>query len=294
MSGQPAARVGDLHTCPMVTPGTPPVPHVGGPVLPPGAPTVLIGGKMAARMGDMAVCVGPPDTIAKGAVPVPIEKKPAARMGDNTAHGGSIVMGCMTVLIGLSGTAGNVRVGTAMCNAAAGGRGSGATQQTYNNCGVESSRQVINRANSSSISENQLLQGAINAGQAGGTPGSAPVFADGGTGAAGRQSILASNGVASTVQASSTANMGLALSQGQGVIANLDAAQLWGGTTPPGSFHAVTVTGVEYDDAGNVKNVIINDTGTGNCGQVVPVGTWNSAVAAHPNSALNVTTNPIF
>jgi uncharacterized Zn-binding protein involved in type VI secretion len=294
MSGQPAARVGDLHTCPMVTPGTPPVPHVGGPVLPPGAPTVLIGGMMAARMGDMAVCVGPPDTIAKGAVPVPIEKKPAARMGDNTVHGGSIVIGCMTVLIGLSGTAGNVRVGTAMCNAAAGGRGSGTTQQTYNNCGVESSRQVINRANSSSISENQLLQGAINAGQAGGTPGSAPVFADGGTGAAGRQSILASNGVASTVQASSTANMGLALSQGQGVIANLDAAQLWGGTTPPGSFHAVTVTGVEYDDAGNVKNVIINDTGTGNCGQVVPVGTWNSAVAAHPNSALNVTTNPIF
>ena len=119
MSGQPAARITDLHTCPMVTPGTPPVPHVGGPVLPAGAPTVLMGGLPAARMGDMAVCVGPPDTIAKGAVPVPIEKKPAARMGDSTAHGGIIVIGCMTVLIGLSGTAGNVRVGTAMCNAAA-------------------------------------------------------------------------------------------------------------------------------------------------------------------------------
>jgi uncharacterized Zn-binding protein involved in type VI secretion len=66
IGGQPAARVGDMHTCPLATPGTPPVPHVGGPVLPPGGVTVLIGGMPAARMGDMCVCVGPPDTIAAG------------------------------------------------------------------------------------------------------------------------------------------------------------------------------------------------------------------------------------
>jgi uncharacterized Zn-binding protein involved in type VI secretion len=66
IGGQPAARVGDMHTCPMVTPGTPPVPHVGGPILPPGSPTVLIGGQPAARQGDMATCTGPPDTIAAG------------------------------------------------------------------------------------------------------------------------------------------------------------------------------------------------------------------------------------
>ena len=66
----PAARVGDMHVCPMVTPGLPPIPHVGGPVMPPGFPTVLIGGQPAARMGDM------------------------------TAHGGSIVMGFPTVMIG--------------------------------------------------------------------------------------------------------------------------------------------------------------------------------------------------
>ena len=66
IGGQPAARVGDMHTCPMVTPGTPPVPHVGGPVLPPGSPTVLIGNMPAARMGDMATCTGPPDTIVAG------------------------------------------------------------------------------------------------------------------------------------------------------------------------------------------------------------------------------------
>jgi uncharacterized Zn-binding protein involved in type VI secretion len=94
---QPAARVGDMHVCPMVT-GV--VPHVGGPVLPPGCPTVLIGGMPAARMGDMCTCAGPPDVIVLGSVTVLFGGMPAARMGDLTAHGGSIVMGYPTVLIG--------------------------------------------------------------------------------------------------------------------------------------------------------------------------------------------------
>ncbi len=72
IGGMPAARVGDMHACPMVTPGTPPIPHVGGPVLPPGGATVLIGGMPAARMGDMCVCVGPPDSIVMGAPTVMI------------------------------------------------------------------------------------------------------------------------------------------------------------------------------------------------------------------------------
>jgi uncharacterized Zn-binding protein involved in type VI secretion len=66
IGGQPAARVGDMHACPMVTPGVPPVPHVGGPILPPGSPTVLIGNMPAARMGDQATCTGPPDAIVAG------------------------------------------------------------------------------------------------------------------------------------------------------------------------------------------------------------------------------------
>lgn len=89
-----------MHMCPIVTPGTPPIPHVGGPVLPPGCPTVLIGGMPAARVGDMCMCVGPPDAIALGSFTVMIGGMPAARMGDMTAHGGSIVLGCPTVLIG--------------------------------------------------------------------------------------------------------------------------------------------------------------------------------------------------
>jgi len=100
----PAARIGDMHTCPMQTPGTPPIPHVGGPIAA-GCPTVLICGVPAARLGDMAVCVGPPDTIAKGSATVLIGGMPAARMGDNTAHGGVIVVGAPMVLIGDAGSA---------------------------------------------------------------------------------------------------------------------------------------------------------------------------------------------
>ena len=93
----PAARLTDMHVCPMVTVL---VPHVGGPILPPGAVTVLIGGMPAARVGDMAVCVGPPDVIILGSFTVLIGGQPAARLGDMTAHGGAIVIGCPTVLIG--------------------------------------------------------------------------------------------------------------------------------------------------------------------------------------------------
>jgi uncharacterized Zn-binding protein involved in type VI secretion len=92
----PAARITDMHVCPMVT-GI--VPHVGGPILPPGAITVLIGGLPAARVGDLATCVGPPDTIALGSFTVLIKGHPAARMGDLCAHGGTIVLGYPTVII---------------------------------------------------------------------------------------------------------------------------------------------------------------------------------------------------
>ncbi|GAB4021315.1 type VI secretion protein [Spirosoma sp. KCTC 42546] len=97
---QPAARLMDMHVCPMQTPAVVPIPHVGGPIMGPGMPTVLIGGQPAAVMGDMCTCVGPPDVIVKGSATVLIGGKPAARMGDMTAHGGSIVAGCPTVMIG--------------------------------------------------------------------------------------------------------------------------------------------------------------------------------------------------
>ncbi len=94
----PAARIADMHTCPMVDPG--PKPHVGGPILGPGVPTVIICGMPAAVVGDSCVCIGPLDTIAKGSSSVMIGGKPAARIGDSTAHGGVIVTGAPTVIIG--------------------------------------------------------------------------------------------------------------------------------------------------------------------------------------------------
>lgn len=92
----PAARVGDMHTCPMASP----TPHVGGPILSPGTPTVLVAGLPAARVGDLATCAGPPDVIAMGSLGVFVAGKPFARVGDLTAHGGVIVAGCPTVLVG--------------------------------------------------------------------------------------------------------------------------------------------------------------------------------------------------
>jgi uncharacterized Zn-binding protein involved in type VI secretion len=107
--GLPAARTSDMHTCPMQTPvvfGT--IPHVGGPILV-GVPNVLIGSLPAAVMGTMCICVGPPDVIVMGSTGVLIGGRPAARMSDNTAHGGIIVGGLPTVLIG--GNAMNMMVG---------------------------------------------------------------------------------------------------------------------------------------------------------------------------------------
>ncbi|MBC3883337.1 PAAR domain-containing protein [Undibacterium sp. LX40W] len=96
----PASRITDMHVCPMVTPGLPPIPHVGGPISGPCVPNVLIGSLPAAVLGDMCVCVGPPDSIVKGSATVLIGGKPAARIGDTTAHGGNIVLGFPTVMIG--------------------------------------------------------------------------------------------------------------------------------------------------------------------------------------------------
>jgi len=99
----PAARISDMHTCPMVT-GL--VPHVGGPILPPGAVTVLIGGLPAARVRDMATCVGPPDMIVKGSPTVITSGQMQARIGDTTTHGGVIILGCPTVIVGDAGGGG--------------------------------------------------------------------------------------------------------------------------------------------------------------------------------------------
>lgn len=103
MSGKPAARVGDMHTCPM---SDGPKPHIGGPVLPPGKPTVMIGGMPAATVLDRCFCASIPDVITSGSYSVMINRRPAARQGDSTLHRGKIIVGCPTVLIGDTSNAG--------------------------------------------------------------------------------------------------------------------------------------------------------------------------------------------
>lgn len=130
--GKPAARIGDMHVCPLVN-GL--VPHVGGPVLPAGVPNVLIGGMPAATIGDLCVCTGPPDVIVLGSTGVLIGGRPAARLGDTTAHGGSIVVGCLTVLIGESGGGGAGGEGSA-------GAGSGLMES--GNVGAGQAKNIAN------------------------------------------------------------------------------------------------------------------------------------------------------
>ena len=95
-----AARITDNHICPLTNPPPANTPHTGGPIMPPGIPTVLIGGLPAATVGSMCTCAGPPDSISKGSSSVKINGRFAARQGDSTAHGGSIAAGCPTVIIG--------------------------------------------------------------------------------------------------------------------------------------------------------------------------------------------------
>ncbi len=283
----PAARVSDFHACPMVT-GV--VPHVGGPVIPPCSITVKSDDLNQARATDQAQCVGPPDFIVTGSSSVFVNDLMAARQTDKTMHGGMIMLGSFNVEIGgptAGATLGGLTNATAACNAAAGGRTSGSVQQSYNNCGVESSRQIINQATGAGISEDALLNSAISNGDA---SKKRHRVDSGGTDPDDRQNILANNGVPSTLQDNSMANITQAVAERKGVITSHDVAILWGPGNSGG--HAVVVTGAQYDQNGNLINVIINDTGQGICNSVIPAPQFQNSLRSGRD--VNVTTNPIW
>jgi len=135
---KPAARLTDMHACPMQTPAVVPIPHVGGPIAFQGAPTVLINGLPAARVGDVAICVGPPDVIVAGSPTCLIAGMPAARMGDSTAHGGSIVAGSPNVMIGDSGGGAGGAAGFSMSAAKAKG-----LAFTRTDCASHGAREIV-------------------------------------------------------------------------------------------------------------------------------------------------------
>lgn len=340
MSGKPAARVGDTIACnvPMAIPG--PVPHApppGLPIIPPGAPLVFIGGMPAARVGDQSICIAPlptPNPILRGAFPVPIMNMPAARVSDQGTHPGSVIFppGCPTVLIGLSGTTGNPHAGNIACqnmaagrNPPAGSTGPGGNPlaantagQSYNNCGIESSRQLVQQATGANPGQEAMLNNAIANGNAsqpaiGSTVGTTTVtaqnqaFFSGGTLDTQVTSILNNNGVpATTIPATPTgaqlSQYELALSQGRGVVTGGDVSGLpgWGSQT---GGHAVTVTGYEYDDNGNITHVRYNDTGIGACNQRATAAQFQNFMNIEANNLIaqgftplggTVTNNPIW
>ncbi len=286
----PAARVGDNHTCPMVDPG--PKPHVGGPIQPPCCSQCTANNMAMARATDRITCQGPPDFIVTGSATVQIGRKPAARLSDQTMHGGLIAAGSTNVMIGgvaVGSTLGNPTAGLQAFTAAATGRLSGSTQQSAQNCGIESCRQIINQATGKTVGEEPLLNSATenNFAEKG------PTWQDsGGTSPVQRQSILKSQGVDSALQAQNMENIQQSIAEGKGVITSHDAGVLWGDPTYAGSGHAVMVTGIEYDKAGKPSMVFINDTGTGNGAQGIPAAQFESSLRTGRD--INVTNNPIW
>ena len=278
-----AAAGSDVHAC--VTPW--PTPPHGPAVDIQGSPTVLCAGQRLARQGDQLLeAIGPANTITGG---------------------------CPTVLVGAAGIVGNVPAGGAVCAAMRAGRNpapgtvfppghsqagqpipAGTAGQSYNNCGVESSRQIISVATGTTPTQEGLLNQAMANGDADQTPGN--LYDSGGTDPSSRQNILANNGVPSSQQPNDAGHLESAVAGGRGVIISVWAGNMptWAGQglAPNTGGHAIVVTGIEYDDDGNPINAIVNDTGLGTCSQSVPFSALQAA--ARSDRPLNVTNNPIW
>ena len=262
---------------------------------------VLTNGVPQARGTDPAVCNGPVDFIVTGAATVKIDGQPAARMTDKAMHGGIVAAGSGDVMIGgptAGVTLGNVDAGNKACQAAAAGRASGSTKQSYYNCGVETTRQIINQATGKGLTEDGLLQQAVANGQAGDgshanddddiddNDGSSPKGVPnpakaGGTTPDQREAMLNDNGVPAEQVPGTMGNLAQGVGEGKGVEADIWAGSIWPpsyGVQPGKGAHAVLVTGVEYDENGNMKNVIINDTGAGDCGKAYPADVFQKAL----------------
>lgn len=287
-----AARVGDPHTCPKVDPG--PKPHVGGPILPPATPMIRAGGRPRARVGDRLVCVGPPDFIVTGSATVRINGQPAARVGDKTMHGGTLTAGCSNVRTGgatVGGTLGHPKVGQKAFEAAALGRTTGALQQSYQNCGVESTRQIINQATGRQIGEDLLLDRAMERGWASRKPlQEGGRSQSGGTSPDDRKEILAAGGVGSELQPQTMKNIEQAVAEGKGVITSHEVKELW--DSEQEGRHAVVVTGIKYNPDGKPETIFINDTGTGKGKDAIPAERFEKSLIK--KRQINVTSSPIW
>lgn len=290
---KPAARVGDPHTCTTPTPA----PHVGGPVQPPCSSLMLTDGRPQARASDRLTCaVPPPNFIVTGSGSCLIDGLPAARATDKTMHPppGSIVTGSTNLLIGgptVGVTLGNPAAGNAACAQAATGRTGGSTQQSYQNCGVESVRQIVNEATGANVGEDALMDHAMDNDMA---TRRDTRDDSGGTSPARRTRLLNDQGVPTSSQSQTLDNVIQGVAEGRGVITSHDVSVLWGPGNTGG--HAIVVTGVRYGADGRPEAIITNDTGRlaadGNCGVEYAPDTFENSF--RPGRDVNVTDNPIW
>jgi uncharacterized Zn-binding protein involved in type VI secretion len=305
----PSARKGEECLCPA---------HGLGAVDKSAAGSVETNSRGQARGGDATQCTGGPiDFLVTGSGSVTVNSQPAARMSDKTMHRGLVVLGSGDVVIGgptVGATLGNEGAGRKCCEDMAAGRNppQGAVylkppwragkpipgntrDQSYNNCGVEVCRQIIHKATGREVGQEELLYWAIDHKQAYGTKDPATIRSAGGTIGEQQVAILEQHGVPAEQIPSSPGAFQQAAAERRGVIAHVYAGNLW----PPGSGytkgegpHAVMVTGVEYDEHGDPKYVIINDTGMALCSQRVPADHFYAAVI--PGAPIVITKQPIM
>jgi len=253
------------------------VPHVGGPILPPGCPTVLIGGMPSARIADMATCVGPPDVIAMGSPTVLIGNMMAARMGDLTAHGGVITLGLPTVMIGIPGGGGTIGNPYRAANFFPG------QQANKDTCALMSTQGIVQQA--TGVNNTEPMMQVI------GAASGAYAVCNGTTNEA---TVMAQAGIPATQQSNPSLNdIAQAVRQGRAVIVGLDARPIWGVASPNPLGHAIRVTAVDVENSGNVKGVHINDTGTGTANQVVPSATFQNALSGFGGGRMATSNNPV-
>jgi uncharacterized Zn-binding protein involved in type VI secretion len=319
-----AARVTDFHSCPA---SSGPDPHVGGPILPPCSPNVQTNSLPQARATDRAMCAGPVDFIVVGSSSVTVNDLPAARMGDPTMHGGAIAIGSSNVEIGgppVGVTLGNPAAGEHACQLAANSRFIQIAEypgwpdmwkfQSWGNCGPESLRQIVNTVHRSNISEDDFLNEALESGKAnfsreqgklGGisfrTNEYNPLASTPPDDAFWRYTdLLEEHGVPAKQVPGTAENLKQAVAERRGVVVTLMAGTLWHETgenaTPLGKApHVVIATGVKFDPAGKIQEVIINDSGAGHCSE--PIGFvrfMNAITDLYGGGPYVVTDSPIW
>ena len=287
----PAARHDEECLCPA---------HGLGVVDKSAAGSVETNGRGQARGGDTARCAcGPSDFLVTGSGSVTVNSQPAARMNDKTMHHGLVVLGSGDVMIGgptVGATLGDVAGSDAGCKALAAGRESGKSQQSYGNCGIEVSRQMINRARASRgeapLGEKELLVRAIHHGQAFGPLDSPLQYKVGASDANQRLALLKAHGVPASQQDVSRENVAQFVAEGRGVGVTVFSNKYKPAWYPhKDGIHELLITGAEYDENGDIKSYILNDTGAGFCSLEVPAADFEKSW--HPNGKLVVTDAPL-